>query len=126
MLLGSHYLDLTSDVSELLDPLARVHNAINVKLKGSGNQVFKAAQKLYTASGCWYLLKRYADDGITTHRRETWVWFSERLFKIATGEDAHMDKACRKWERQQDAMTRAGITAAEINEAPRRIVIRKR
>lgn len=91
----------------------------------SGNQVFNAERKLYTAGGCWYLLKRYSDVRPTTYRYGLWVWFSATMFKIATGEHVSMRKTCLEWKHQQDAMIRAGITAAEITEARRRIVIRE-
>jgi hypothetical protein len=99
LLLSSQLQLFDPTISDQLNPLTHVRDAIgaiNLSLPRSGGQVLRHKKKVYTAGGCYYLLKRYTNQE-PRHDRGDWVWFSAIMFKIATGEDTDMHEACREW-----------------------------
>jgi hypothetical protein len=120
LLFSSQYPDPDPAVNDLIDELTHVRsssNAMDLRVPRGGKH-FKWKRKVYTSSGCWLLLKQYTDERPTTHLTGKWVWFSEGMFYIATGEDTDMKKACLEWNRQQNDMLaiarRAGVTARVV------------
>jgi hypothetical protein len=98
LLLTSHLRLLNPTVINQIHALAQVRDdvdAINLRLPASGGEALKRKHRVYTAGGCYYLMKRYAAE--PSHRSGHWVWFSEAMFAIATGEHADMHEACREW-----------------------------